>query len=134
MMNIQCSDDGKGSVIEIEEIIEEVRNDVEDTGTDLISNMEFQDQSCKKLSVAMNKLTKELQQHGECLLSYWIPLCHVSAEKERRNTDQKQRELKMKILTDIKGTEANLNKVKKGVKCKDKIRYPLSQTPKCHLS
>ena len=57
---------------EIEEIIEEVRNDVEDTGTDLISNMEFQDQSCKKLSVAMNKLTKELQQHGKCFIELLV--------------------------------------------------------------
>ena len=50
---------------ELEEIIEEVKNDVDERQSELSSNRDFQDQSFKKLTIAMDKLRKELKQIGK---------------------------------------------------------------------
>ena len=50
---------------ELEEIIEEVKNDVDERQSELSSNRDFQDQSFKKLTIAMDKLRKELKQFGK---------------------------------------------------------------------
>ena len=50
---------------ELEEIIEEVKNEVEERGTELTSNKELQSQSFNKLTQAMDKLRKELKQFGK---------------------------------------------------------------------
>ena len=60
---------------ELEEIIEEVKNEVEERGTELTSNKELQSQSFNKLTQAMDKLRKELKQFGKfvcfCLFSFF---------------------------------------------------------------
>ena len=53
---------------ELEEMIEEVKNEVEETGTELSNNRENQTMVEKKLTKAMEKLRKELQQFGELIL------------------------------------------------------------------
>ena len=42
----------------------------------------------------------------------------MPADKERRSTDQAQRDLRLKLLTQIEGIDGNLEKVKEDIKCK----------------
>ena len=42
----------------------------------------------------------------------------MPADKERRSTEQAQRDLRMKLLTQIEGIDENLNHVKEGIKSK----------------
>merc|ERR1712156_789620 len=86
---------------ELEELIEEVKNEVDDRGSELASNRELQSQSFNKLDKSMDKLRKELKQF---------------ADKERRSSEQAQRDLRMKLLTQIEGIDENLNQVKEDIK------------------
>ena len=49
---------------ELEELIEEVKNEVDDRGTELETNRDSQTQSFNKLNTSMDKLRKELKQFG----------------------------------------------------------------------
>ena len=64
-MNMMIEDKVTSLKEELEEMIEEVKNDVDDRGSELVSNRELQNQSFNKLDKSMDKLRKELKQFGK---------------------------------------------------------------------
>ena len=64
-MNMMIEDKVTSLKEELEEMIEEVKNDVDDRGSELASNRELQNQSFNKLDKSMEKLRKELKQFGK---------------------------------------------------------------------
>ena len=64
-MNMMIEDKVTSLKEELEEMIEEVKNEVDDRGSELISNRELQNQSFNKLDKSMDKLRKELKQFGK---------------------------------------------------------------------
>ena len=64
-MNMMIEDKVTSLKEELEEMIEEVKNDVDDRGSELASNQELQNQSFNKLDKSMEKLRKELKQFGK---------------------------------------------------------------------
>ena len=64
-MNMMIEDKVTSLKEELEEMIEEVKNDVDDRGSELVSNRELQNQSFNKLDKSMEKLRKELRQFGK---------------------------------------------------------------------
>ena len=64
-MNMMIEDKVTSLKEELEELIEEVKNDVDDRGSELVSNRELQNQSFNKLDKSMDKLRKELKQFGK---------------------------------------------------------------------
>ena len=64
-MNMMIEDKVMSLKEELEEMIEEVKNDVDDRGSELVSNRELQNQSFNKLDKSMDKLRKELKQFGK---------------------------------------------------------------------
>ena len=53
---------------ELEELIDEVKNEVDDRGTQIAQNKRHQEQSFEQLQTAMEKLRKELKQMGKGVL------------------------------------------------------------------
>ena len=53
---------------ELEELIDEVKNEVDDRGTQIAQNKRNQEQSFEQLQTAMEKLRKELKQMGKVVL------------------------------------------------------------------
>ena len=64
-LNMMIEDKVTSLKEELEEMIEEVKNDVDDRGSELVSNRELQNQSFNKLDKSMDKLRKELKQFGK---------------------------------------------------------------------
>ena len=64
-MNMMIEDKVTSLKEELEEMIEEVKNEVDDRGSELVSNRELQNQSFNKLDKSMDKLRKELKQFGK---------------------------------------------------------------------
>ena len=50
---------------ELEEIVDEVKNEVDDKAVQIANNRRYQDQSFDQLHTAMDKLRKDLKQMGE---------------------------------------------------------------------
>ena len=50
---------------ELEELIDEVKNEVDDKAVQIANNRRYQDQSFDQLHTAMDKLRKDLKQMGE---------------------------------------------------------------------
>ena len=63
-LNMMIEDKVTSLKEELEELIEEVKNEVDDRGSELVSNRELQSQSFNKLDKSMDKLRKELKQFG----------------------------------------------------------------------
>ena len=64
-MNMMIEDKVTSLKEELEEMIEEVKNDVDDRGSELAANRDLQNQSFNKLDKSMDKLRKELKQFGK---------------------------------------------------------------------
>ena len=64
-LNMMIEDKVTSLKEELEELIEEVKNEVDDRGSELVSNRELQSQSFNKLDKSMDKLRKELKQFGK---------------------------------------------------------------------
>ena len=64
-LNMMIEDKVTSLKEELEEMIEEVKNDVDDRGSELASNRDLQNQSFNKLDKSMDKLRKELKQFGK---------------------------------------------------------------------
>ena len=72
-MNMMIEDKVTSLKEELEEMIEEVKNDVDDRGSELAANRDLQNQSFNKLDKSMDKLRKELKQFGkEEEYIFWI--------------------------------------------------------------
>ena len=63
-LNMMIEDKVTSLKEELEELIEEVKNEVDDRGSELASNRELQSQSFNKLDKSMDKLRKEIKQYG----------------------------------------------------------------------
>ena len=66
-LNMMIEDKVTSLKEELEELIEEVKNEVDDRGSELVSNRELQSQSFNKLDKSMDKLRKELKQFGKSI-------------------------------------------------------------------
>ena len=66
-LNMMIEDKVTSLKEELEELIEEVKNEVDDRGSELASNRELQSQSFNKLDKSMDKLRKELKQFGKSI-------------------------------------------------------------------
>ena len=71
-LNMMIEDKVTSLKEELEEMIEEVKNDVDDRGSELVSNRELQNQSFNKLDKSMDKLRKELKQFGKSIIIMFI--------------------------------------------------------------
>ena len=69
-LNMMIEDKVTSLKEELEELIEEVKNEVDDRGSELASNRELQSQSFNKLDKSMDKLRKELKQNRN-LIFFW---------------------------------------------------------------
>ena len=73
-LNMMIEDKVTSLKEELEELIEEVKNEVDDRGSELASNRELQSQSFNKLDKSMDKLRKELKQFGKAY-TYKVNRC-----------------------------------------------------------
>ena len=79
-LNMMIEDKVTSLKEELEELIEEVKNEVDDRGSELVSNRELQSQSFNKLDKSMDKLRKELKQFGKTihyLVNSYCPTNHI---------------------------------------------------------
>ena len=56
---------------DLQEVLDQVQERSDDAALGISSSQEFQDQTCKKLTVVMDKLTKELQILGNDFSIEW---------------------------------------------------------------
>ena len=66
---------------ELEEIIDEVKNDVDEKAVQISNNKRSQEQSFEQLHTAMNKLRKDLKQLG----NWWLDNLTCRPKHRRKN-------------------------------------------------